>query len=338
MIGLTRWFSWLAALGLLPTFAETEFVRFDAGDYQRGENDMGAINHDHPYSVKLKNNATWPERPKHWVKLTRPFEIAVKEVTVAEFRAFVEATGYETDSEKLGTGTGFDPEGKKPPDWMKIDPVYTWRNPGFEQEDDHPVVGVSWNDALAYCRWRSSQDGKRYRLPTEAEWEYAARAGTQTWYSWGNAPDDCYRHANIADATLERLFPETTKYQRAIGLDSDQHSDGFPFTAPVGTFLPNPAGLHDLHGNVWEWCQDIWEVDHYEKLVKGLDRQERETVRIEDPQGPTDTEQQKHGNWRVLRGGGWYTGPISARSAMRAYAEASDGLCYAGFRLVRDLP
>jgi len=199
------------------------------------------------------------------------------------------------------------------------------------------VVLVSWNDARAYCDWLSEQEGRAYRLPTEAEWEYAARAGTQTWYSWGNSPDGAYRHANVADASLERAHPETTAFQRAIGLDSDDHSDGFAFTAPVGKYIPNPWGLHNVHGNVWEWCQDIWEEDHYAQLLNDYDRQEKKEVRLQDPTGPEDTAQQQHGNWRVLRGGGWYTGPISARSAMRAYAEAGDGLCYAGFRLVREV-
>jgi len=313
-----------------------EWVRVEPGEFQRGESDMAAINHDHPYSVKLKGNATWPERPKHWVRLTVPFEIAVCEVTVGQFRAFVEETGHVTDAEKTGGATGFDPEGEKPPFWMKTDSAHSWRSPGFAQGDDHPVVCVSWNDAQAYCAWVSRRTGKGHRLPTEAEWEYAARAGTQTWYSWGNYPGDAYRHANVADASLERAHPRTTSYQRAFGLESRECDDGAVFTAPVARFLPNPWGIHDMHGNVWEWCQDIWEEDHYAKLLEPHDRREKESVRIEDPAGPGTTDQQEYGDWRVLRGGGWYTGPISARSAMRAFAEARDGLCYAGFRLVRD--
>ena len=317
---------------------EAEFIKFEPGKYQRGESDQSAINRDHPYSVKLKGNATWSERPRHWVILTGGFEMARTEVTVGQFSRFVEATGYQTDAERNGTGTGFNPKGEKPPHWMQLDPKFTWKNPGFEQNDDHPVVCVSWNDAQAYCRWLSTTDQRKYRLPTEAEWEYAARAGTQTWYSWGNLPDDAYRHANVADAALERLHPETTRYQRAYGLDSDECSDGHAFTAPTASFTPNPAGLHDMHGNAWEWCQDIWQEDHYAQLFKSLSRQELEEAEVTDPSGPQDTEQQKHGNWRVLRGGGWYTGPISARSAMRSFAEAGDGICYVGFRVVRDSP
>jgi len=313
-----------------------EFIRVEPGEYQRGESRMDEINHDHPYSVKLKGNATWNEKPKHWVRLSRGFEIAAYETTVDQFAEFVRQTGYVTDAEKLGAAAGFHANAEEPPEWIQIDPKYTWRQPGFSQRGDHPVVCVSWNDAQAYCRWRSERDGQRYRLPTEAEWEYAARAGTDTWYSWGDSPDAAYEHANVADASLERKHAQTTMYQRSIGLNDDRYSDGFAFTSPVGNYRANPWGLHDVHGNVWEWCQDIFEEDHYAKLMKPYSRQEASEVRIEDPTGPEMTEQQKHGNWRILRGGSWYVGPISCRSAMRGFAEASDGLCYAGFRMVRE--
>ncbi len=312
------------------------FVAIEPGEFQQGESDMKEINHDHPYSVKIKGNETWAEKPKHWVKLTQGFEIGVTEVTLGEFRTFVKATGYVTDAEKNGNGTGFDAAGGTAPKWMVIDERFDWQNPGFEQEENHPVVCVSWNDAQAYCKWRSEKESRTYRLPTEAEWEYAARAGTQTWYSWGDRPDDAYQFANVADSSLERAFPETTYYQRSYGLDSDGCSDGFVFTAPVGSLKPNPWELHDMHGNVWEWCEDIWQEDYYEILLQDYEREEKERVRITDPKGPETTEQQKHGNWRVLRGGSWYTGPISTRSAMRAFAEAGDGMCYAGFRVVRE--
>ncbi|KAA5539063.1 formylglycine-generating enzyme family protein [Roseiconus nitratireducens] len=328
----------LTAFARRSSAQEAVFVPVPAGEYRRGESDMNAINHDHPYSVKLKGNATWSERPKHWVKLTSGFEIADREVTVEQFAEFVRETGYETDAEQHGNAAGFDSQAERPPGWIQIDPKYTWRSPGFTQGPDHPVVCVSWNDANAYCRWRSKREGRRYRLPTEAEWEYAARAGTDSWYSWGNSPDDAYEFANVADASLERLHPQTTMYQRSLGLDSPACDDGHPMTAPVASFRPNPWGLHDMHGNVWEWCQDIFQEDHYAKLLKPYSRQEAETVRIEDPAGPPTTEQQQHGDWRVLRGGSWYVGPISCRSAMRGFAEAGDGLCYAGFRLVRDVP
>jgi sulfatase modifying factor 1 len=314
---------------------ETEWIRVEAGEFQRGEKDLKAINKGHPYSVMLSESVPWGEAPQHWVQLTKGFEIAATEVTVGQFRAFVEATEFVTDAEKNGNATGFDPKREYSPKWLLIDPKFTWKSPGFEQGDDHPVVCVSWKDAQAYCAWLSRKEGRTLRLPTEAEWEYAARAGTGTWYSWGDKPDDAYVHANVADASLERAYPKTTYYQRSIGLDSDAHSDDHIFTAPVGSLQANPWGLHDIHGNVWEWCQDIWELDTYTNLLSDVETEQRETHRIVDPTGPATTEKQELGDWRVLRGGCWYTGPISSRSAMRAFAEASDGMCYAGFRLVR---
>ncbi len=138
------------------------------------------------------------------------------EVTVAEFRQFVNATGYQTEAEKANSSG-------------------TWRNPGFSQTDNHPVVYVSWNDATAYTKWLSQQTGHQYRLPTEAQWEYAARAGTETKYWWGN--DIGYNNANC--------------YSSDCG-------DSFQYTAPVGSFAANPFGLFDTAGNVWEWtCSEF---------------------------------------------------------------------------------
>ena len=315
---------------------DTKFVRVEPGTYLRGENDHKAINKIHPYSIHLEEGAGWTESPRHRVELTKPFEIAATEVTVAQFRSFVEATGHVTDAEKKGKAIGFNAAGKKPPYWMESDPKYTWKNPGFEQGENHPVVCVSWKDARAYCEWLSKKERRTFRLPTEAEWEYAARAGTTTYYSWGDKPDGAYVHANVADAALESKHTYTTYYQRSYGLKLEACNDGHAFTAPVGSLKPNPFGIHDVHGNVWEWCQDIWEEKHYGKLLKGVAKEDRETFRVKDPTGPETTEKQEHGDWRVLRGGSWFTGPISARSGMRAFGESSDGMCYAGFRLVRE--
>jgi len=116
------------------------------------------------------------EEKQHRVRITRSFYLGIHEVTIAQFRRFVDDTKYKTEAEKdeLG-GLGWnEAEGK-----FKVDPKYTWRNSGFKQEDSHPVVNVSWNDAEAFCAWLSKKEGQAYRLPTEAEWEYACRAGTR---------------------------------------------------------------------------------------------------------------------------------------------------------------
>lgn len=142
------------------------------------------------------------------MRITKPFYLGAYEVTVGEFRKFVEDSGYKTDAEKDGidswafnTKTGkLEPEGRKP--------EYTWRNPGWEQTDDHPVVNVTWNDAVAFCEWLSRKEGATYRLPTEAEWEYACRAGTTTRFWSGDDPETLAAAGNVRDATAKAKFPD----------------------------------------------------------------------------------------------------------------------------------
>src|SRR5262249_55819322 len=157
--------------------------------------------------------------------------------------------GYETEAEKDGMGgCGYNAvtrvfEGKLP--------EYSWRNPGFTQTDEHPVVNVSWHDASAFCDWLSKKEGKTYRLPTEAEWEYSCRAHTATRFYAGDSEKTLQRIANIADQSLKgKLNPDFWK--EFVGEWNNAWSDGYPFTAPVGKFESNAFGLHDMHGNVWE--------------------------------------------------------------------------------------
>src|SRR5262249_15155949 len=154
---------------------------------------------------------------------TRPFYLGKYEGTRGEFAAFVKATQYQTDAERDGKGGwGHDSEGKP-----KQAPGFTWRNPGFEQTDQHPVVNVSWNDAMAFCAWLSEKEGVAYRLPTEAEWEYACRAGTTTRYYSGDDPETLVSVANVADASARRKFPNW---------DTIKSDDSYGCTAPVGQF------------------------------------------------------------------------------------------------------
>ncbi len=140
------------------------------------------------------------------------------------------------------------------------------------------MVNVSWNDAVAFCKWLSRKEGKTYRLPTEAEWEYACRAGTTTRYYSGDDPETLAKVANVADATVKAKFPDWKWTIKA--------SDGYVFTAPVGQFKPNAFGLYDMHGNVWQWCA-------------GLGRLRAITTKspTDDPTGPAT------GSYRVARGG-----------------------------------
>ena len=312
-----------------------DFVKIEPGVYQRGFVD-GDEAHEfqltHLYSLK---QSTKPETPRHRVEITKGFSIAKTEVTVGQFKAFVSATKYVTTAEKSGGALGWFPEEKNYVDRFHLDPAITWKTPGFEQSDDHPVVCVSWQDAVAFCGWLSKKEGKTYRLPTEAEWEFACRAGTDTWYSWGKNPDDAYRHGNVADGALESAFPNTTRFQRALKLGAKQ-GDGAVFTAKTGKFQPNPWELHDMHGNVWEWCQDRWKSDLYETYFQGVPRTERNAVVVKDPLFEEKTSQHEYGDWRVMRGGAWTCAPAAVRSSIRTFAEAGDASVYTGFRVVLD--
>jgi formylglycine-generating enzyme required for sulfatase activity len=216
------------------------------------------------------------EHPRHQVTISRRFHLGTTEVTRGQFRAFVEATGYRTDAEKDARGFGdFNPSkrvrrGNQYADWrLAGDPWVT---------DDHPVTGVSWNDAVAFCEWLSRKEKVKYRLPTEAEWEYACRAGTTTRFWTGEDPATLLRGANVPDATF-REGPEEYPYEMLEG------RDGYAGLAPVGSYQANPWGLYDMHGNVWEWCADGYDAKFYEKKA-GL-----------DPRAPIK------GPMRVVRGG-----------------------------------
>ncbi len=177
------------------------------------------------------------EKPQHRVRITRPFYLGVYEVTRGQFRRFVDDSGYQTEAEKDGKGGwGWNEDAKK----FEQNPRYTWREAGFEQTDLHPVVNVSWNDAVAFAEWLSRKEGKTYRLPTEAEWEYACRAGTTTRYFCGDDAEALAEVGNVADATAREKYPD---WKSTIAV-----RDGFVYTAPVGRYRPNAWGLHDMHG------------------------------------------------------------------------------------------
>jgi serine/threonine-protein kinase PpkA len=163
------------------------------------------------------------------------FEIGRYELTKAKFAAFVSATHYLTQAEKTDGCNGWD--GRS---WKK-DKQYSWRNPGFAQTETDPVTCVSWNDAIAYTHWLSAQTGQKYRLPTEAEWEYAARANTTTRYPWSNE----------IEANRSNCYKDSCK-------------DNYPYTAPVGSFNAY-NGLYDMHGNVWEWTCSEYDYNYNDK-------------------------------------------------------------------------
>jgi formylglycine-generating enzyme required for sulfatase activity len=242
---------------------------------------------------------------KHRVRITKSFYMGTTEVTVGQFRKFVEAADYRTEAERDGKGGyGWDEAAGQ----FKQDPKYTWRSPGFTQADDHPVVNVSWNDAVAFCDWLRQKEGQMYRLPTEAEWEYACRAGGTAKYWLGDDPEWLAVIGNVADGTAKEKYPDWPTIKA---------KDGYVFTAPVGRFRANPFGLFDVHGNVLEWCSDGYESEYYKQSP------------VDDPKGPSQAAS------RVIRGGCWGNDPRYCRSAFRdGYAPDNRG-GDVGFRVAR---
>jgi len=242
------------------------------------------------------------EGPVHQVCVDG-FWMGQREVTRGEFRRFVEATGYVTDGEREGFSwvyTGV---------WEKR-AGYSWRRPGFFQDDTHPVVHVSFNDALAMARWLGKKGGGSFSMPTEAQWEYACRAGRLEARFWGEGPDEACRYANGADLTAAKDFPSWTVHGC---------SDGFVFTAPGGSFEPNRFRLHDMLGNVWEWCADTYDAQGYRK---------------HGPKNPTIVDPSQTA--RVIRGGSWYSRPEHLRCAKRDGLSRPDRRSQdLGFRLIR---
>jgi WD40 repeat protein/serine/threonine protein kinase/formylglycine-generating enzyme required for sulfatase activity len=242
------------------------------------------------------------EMPQRRVRITRPFYLGTHEVTVAEFRRFIETSGYQTHAERdAGGGPGY-----AGGEW-KLDKQHRWNSPGFDQGDDHPVVNLAWEDAAALCEWLSKQGHGAYRLPTEAEWEYACRAGTTTFFSSGDEPATLEGTANLADQSLAKATSQVTWHAA--------WDDQFRFTAPVGKLRPNAFGLCDMHGNASEWCLN-WYGDYNPAMVV-------------DPPGPSS------GTRRVFRGGAFDNWAGFARSADR-YSSHSPGLRtdWAGVRVV----
>lgn len=191
------------------------------------------------------------------------------ELTAGEFRSFVEKTGYRTEAERQdGCHSWSGSKEKKRKD-------FSWRNTNFPQTDRDPVICVSWNDAQEYIKWLNKITGKDYRLPTEAEWEYAARSRGKAYiYSWGNGGPS----GNIADDKAKELIGKTGEHS---------YNDGYAFTSPAGSFKPNELGIFDMSGNVSEWTADWFDKDYYEHSPK------------DNPTGPAS------GECKVIRGASW---------------------------------
>jgi formylglycine-generating enzyme required for sulfatase activity len=248
------------------------------------------------------------EGPAHKVRITRPFLLGTCEVTVAQFRAFIQQAKYKTEAERAKGGTAIvEPDklakGKGPgaADREARKPEFTWEKPGYSVTDQHPVNNVTWHDAEEFCRWLSGRDKKTYRLPTEAEWEYACRAGTTTAWSSG----------------------DTLAGKGSPGMWSLSNSKNHAH--PVAQWSANPFGLYDIHGNVAELCADYFDADYYATPHP-----------LADPKGPPD-----RARGRVIRGGGFHQWPMLARSAYRTAGSsfpAAVPSVQIGFRVVCEIP
>jgi formylglycine-generating enzyme required for sulfatase activity len=239
-------------------------------------------------------------QPRRAVNVGR-FSVGKFEVTRGQYRVFAEATGRTSDGCFVWGGADFEKHATK-----------HWSDTGYAQDDSHPVACVSWEDASAYAMWLSQKTGRNYRLLTEAEWEYAARAGTTTTRSWGDAGDMACGYANSADLTTR------AQVRGASGWDITHCSDSYVYTAPVGSFHANAFGLHDMLGNVWEWTQDCWNENY--------------------SGAPADGSARTTGNCflRVVRGGSWEDGPLGVRVAYRVGSPVVIRVYARGFRVATD--
>ncbi len=242
------------------------------------------------------------EGPQHQVTISKPFAVGKYEVTRGEFARFVDATGHSTGEACWTYEQG---------EWERRS-GRGWRDPGYRQDERHPVPCVSWDDAKAYVAWLSRKTGERYRLLSEAEWEYAARAGTRTSRYWGDDASAQCTHANGYD--------RTAKSELNFSWDNAPCRDGSVHTARAGRYGANGFGLHDVLGNVWEWVADCW----YESYAGA----------------PTDGSAWVSGGecgQRVLRGSSWINVPGGLRLAERYRDSTAHRSGSVGFRIARTL-
>ena len=288
-----------------------EMVVIPSGSFAMGENDGDPERSEGPERNVDPNQGTPsigdPERsegPERNVTIANSFALGRFEVTVGQFAKFIDATGQEPEVDCSM--------------WIMTEmstPNRTWRDPGYKRpvRDDEPVVCVSWRDARAYTAWLSGVTGQRYRLPTESEWEYAAKGGTDSVYYWGADPDDACRYANVYDTTAAAKWPTED-------WDAPACDDGFAETSPVGSFEPNQFGLYDILGNVWEWNQDCSILPYPDQPTDGS---------AAEVEGACDR--------RAIRGGGWITQAYRQRPTWRGRDPERRMAAFWGFRVARDL-
>ncbi len=269
-------------------------IKVDLVLVRAGEFEMGA------------DNAEATEKPAHAVKITRAYCIGKYPITVGQFKRYVTATGIKTDAEKDGNGFTIVNN-----EWKQLEGA-NWKNPGFVQDDDHPVVLVSWNDAQGFVKWASALTGRKVSLPSEAQWEYAARGPQSLIYPWGNVWDGT--KANHADKSLENSG------KGKVGMSYTADTDGYVFTNPVGKLMnASWCGACDMAGNVSQLCQDKFDFKFYANS------------KTNDPVNEAP------GAPRVDRGGSWNMGTFRCRSSSRNTCTPNVGSSAIGFRVVVEL-
>ncbi len=262
-----------------------EMVIIPAGIFNMGSPDSEAKRDDN-------------EGPVHSVAIAT-FAMGRNEITQGQFAAFVKKTKYNPGDKCWTLENGQFKERSN-----------NWLKPGYLQDDTHPVTCVNWNDAQAYVAWLSSKTRKKYRLPTEAEWEYAARGNTSTARHWGESPADACGYANAADKSAQAEIHGATSWS------VHNCTDGFAYTSPAGSYKPNAFQLNDMLGNVWEWTEDSYHEDYKNAPVNGSAWQ---------------GDIAKH----VLRGGSWNNSPQNVRAAIRSSNQPALRFSIFGFRVVR---
>ena len=274
-----------------------EMVVIPAGEFQMGSDRREQM-----------RDGLRPEGPIRTVTIAKPFAAGRFEVTNAQYAAFVAATGYSATNGCITSG-GRDP----------VDGV-TWRNPdiGTDVADDEPVVCVDWHDAKAYTLWLAGRTGLKYRLLTEAEWEYAAKAGSTTVWPWGEDETKMCQYGNVYDRS--GLTDPRAKIGANAAATAVACDDGFQTVAPVGQFTPNAFGLYDTIGNVWEWNEDCSVTLYSDEPVDGSAWQ-----------APGVCEK------RAVRSGSWRTRVSRHRPTFRGRDPADFAYFMFGFRLARDL-
>ena len=247
-----------------------------------------------------------PMGPPHEVRIAQPFALGKFEVTNRQYKDFVDATGYEMSKGCRGNIKG---------EWTD-NPLAHWTDLRVGQESDpqHPVACVSWLDARFYLAWLSGISGQVYRLPSEAEWEYAARSGGGEFYHWGEDPDQGCAYANMYDLSADAVHD--------FGWPLIDCDDGYSTLAPVGRFRPNGFGLYDMTGNLWEWVEDCYEVLYPDDIPT-------DGSAYGPPPGQCEN--------RSVRGGGWITNPDWQRQTFRGRDPESARYTFFGFRVARSL-